>query len=85
MKNFLLQLISDDKGQLSHARFLNLVVGLCAALFCWKLVVMGGFNEYYFALFLAYGSGQQIFNKVLDIILRVKNRETSQVQPPEAK
>ncbi len=57
MKDFFLRLISDEKGNLSSARFLNLLVGICACAFSWKLVLMGGYNENYFALLLAYGSG----------------------------
>jgi len=64
--NFI-ELICDKDDRLSHARLLNLLVGICACLYCWKLVIMGGFTETYFAYLLLYGMGQQTVNKFLDL------------------
>lgn len=61
--NFLTRLVSDPAGNISSSRFLNLLVGVCACLFCWKLVLMGGFTEGYFIALLAYGSGTYSFGK----------------------
>jgi hypothetical protein len=41
-------------------------------MFCWKLVIMGGFNETYLGLLLLYGAGQQTVNKALDLFLKGK-------------
>lgn len=72
----ILELIMDPNGSLSHARFLNLFIGVCACLYCWKLVIMGGFNENYFGLLLLYGAGQQTINKALDLFTsRFKGKE----------
>lgn len=75
------QLISDSKGNLSHARLLNLLCGVCASLYCWKLVLVGGFNEYYFGLYLLYGMGQQTVNKAIDAW---SHRETKSTETPES-
>ena len=66
MKCLLIKLISDERGNISSARFLNMLVGICACLFCWKLVLMGGFSEGYFGLLLAYGGGNYGWGKLME-------------------
>lgn len=75
MKSFFLQLVSDKDDRVSHARFLNLFIGVCACLYCWKLVITGEFTETYFMWLLLYGAGQQTINKFLDL-------RTGAVTPP---
>lgn len=76
MKYFI-ELIQDPSGHISHARFLNLFIGVCACLFCWKLVLTGGMSENYFGLLLLYGAGQQTINKALDLFTgRFKNADS---------
>jgi hypothetical protein len=70
----LTDLLRDGKGNLSHARFVNLLCGCCASLYCWKLVILGGFNETFFGLYLLYGAGQQTINKALDVWLHLPTR-----------
>lgn len=64
MKDFLLKLVSDEKGVISSSRFLNLMIGVCGCLISWKLVLLGGYNETYFGLLLAYGGGVYSFSKL---------------------
>jgi len=66
MKDVLLSLIKDTNGNLSSAKFINLVVGICGCLISWKLVILGGFNETYFGLLLAYGAGVYSYGKTVD-------------------
>jgi hypothetical protein len=80
--NVLRELVSDKDNRLSHARVLNLLVGVCACLYCWKLVIVGDFTETYFAYLLLYGMGQQTVNKFLD--LRSGKGPDGKATPPEA-
>jgi hypothetical protein len=66
MKSFFIRLVSDSNGTISSARFLNLLVGVCACLFCWKLVLLGGFSEGYLGLLLAYGGGTYSWGKFVE-------------------
>ncbi len=66
LKHFLLALITDSKGNLSHSRLIALVVCVAATAFMWKLVVLGGMSIDYFIAYLAYGTGHQTINKFLD-------------------
>jgi len=73
MKQFLLDLISDGKGNVSSARFLNLLVGVCACLISWKLVLFKEYSEGYFTALLAYGAGVFAGGKMLDIKSQANN------------
>ncbi len=66
MKDFFIKLVSDERGNVSSARFLNLLIGVCACLFCWKLVLIGGFTETHMGLLLAYGGGNYGWGKLME-------------------
>jgi len=42
-------------GQYSHSRIIALIIGICASIFMWKLVIMGELTIEYFMGYLAYG------------------------------
>jgi hypothetical protein len=67
MKQFLLALVSDDRGIVSTGRFLNVMVGVCACLISWKLVVFKEYSPEYFFALLAYGAGTYGWGKALDV------------------
>lgn len=66
MKDFFIKLVSDGDGHISSSRFLNVVVGIAAMLISWKLVLLGGYNETYFGLLLAYGGGTYSWGKYVE-------------------
>lgn len=84
MKQFLIQLISDQHNRISHARFLNLLIGVCACLFCWKLILTDEFTTTYFLMLLVYGSGQQTVNKFLDLKLGTKSNPEPDAEPTKS-
>ena len=60
--------ITDDRGNVSHARIIALVVGFSATIFMWKLTVLGQLTETYFLYYLAYGVVHMNVSKALDVI-----------------
>ena len=66
MKDFILKLLTDKNGNLSHARVIALGVGFSATIFMWKLLIMNQMTIDFFIAYLTYGSGHQVFNKWLD-------------------
>ena len=64
----LLQFLTDGNDRLSHARLLNVLVGVVACVLSGILVWQGKYSEYYFGLLLVYGAGQQTINKLLDTV-----------------
>lgn len=63
-----LQFLQDGNDRLSHARLLNVIVGVVACVLSGILVWQGKYSEYYFGLLLLYGAGQQTINKSLDVL-----------------
>jgi len=63
-------------GQYSHSRIIALIIGICASIFMWKLVIMGELTIEYFMAYLAYGTGHQTLNKFLD------NKDGQRVRDP---
>jgi len=80
VKDFFIRLISDEKGNLSSARLINLGIAICGCLISWKLVLLGGYNETYFGLLLAYGGGVYGYGKKLE---RPKEEEDPSLKPPK--
>ena len=66
MKDFFLKLISDDKGQISSNRFINVLIGICSCLMMWKLVLSGQATEAIWGLWLAYGVGGAGWGKFVE-------------------
>lgn len=63
MKSFFLHLVSDEHGNISSARFLNVLVGVCSCLMMWKMVLMHEVTGEMWAAWLAYGAGVYSFGK----------------------
>ena len=66
MKSFLLRLVSDDKGNISSQRFINLLIGVSSCLLVWKMVLMGGMTDTMWGLWLAYGVGGAGWGKYVE-------------------
>jgi len=77
MRAFLLRLVSDDKGNISSQRFINLLIGVSSCLLVWKMVMMGGMTDTMWGLWLAYGVGGAGWGKY------VENRSKTEKQAPE--
>lgn len=60
--------LEDDKGNLSHARLIAVMVGVSATVFMWKLTIMGQLTETYFMYYLAYGVIHMNVSKALDVL-----------------
>jgi hypothetical protein len=66
MWKWLNEFFKDGHGNLSHSRFIAIIVCISATFFMWKITVTGTLNEYFFGLYLLYGTGTQTINKALD-------------------
>lgn len=75
MKCFLIKLMSDEKGNYSHARLIALLVGFSATFFMWKLMVMGEMTIEYLIAYLSYGVIHQSLNKSLDTLKSIFGRQ----------
>jgi hypothetical protein len=53
-------------GKYSHSRIIAMLVAFGATVFMWKIAFMGSMSVEMFALYLAYGTGYQTVNKLLD-------------------
>jgi hypothetical protein len=53
-------------GQYSHSRIIAMLVAFGATVFMWKLSIVGSLTIEYFLAYLAYGTGYQTVNKMLD-------------------
>lgn len=60
--------LEDDRGNLSHARLIAVLVGFSATVFMWKLTIMGQLTVEYFMWYLGYGVVHQNLNKCLDVL-----------------
>jgi len=65
--DFFKQILQTRDGQYSLARVISLLVAIAATAFVWKLILMGGLTVDIFIAYLAYGTGNQTLNKLLDI------------------
>ena len=74
--------LQDDKGQLSHARLIAVMVGFSATFFMWKLTVTGGLTETYFLYYLAYGVIHMNVSKALDVMNNFLGRRNEAKEPP---
>lgn len=74
--------LQDDKGQLSHARLIAVMVGFSATFFMWKLTVTGGLTETYFLYYLAYGIIHMNVSKALDVMNNFLGRRNEAKEPP---
>lgn len=61
-------------GRYSHSRIIAMMVAVAATIFMWKLILLGGMSVEYFLAYLAYGTGHQTLNKMLD------NKDTARVE-----
>jgi hypothetical protein len=57
MRRFWLSLITDRYGDLSHSKFLNVLIGISSCVLTWKMVIMHEMSDTMWGLWLAYGSG----------------------------
>lgn len=68
MRELLKRAVTDQHGDISHARIIALMVGASATIFMWKLVVTGALTETYFWYYLAYGVIHMNVSKFLDVV-----------------
>lgn len=68
MRAVLLKAITDQHGNVSHARLIALLVGFSATVFMWKLTVTGALTIEYFMAYLAYGVVHLNLSKSLDVL-----------------
>lgn len=66
MKDFLIKLISDEKGNISSARTINVLIGFCSVAMMWKMVWMGQVSSEIWGLWLAYGVGGAGWGKFVE-------------------
>jgi hypothetical protein len=66
LKTYIKTLTQDDSGRQSLSKTILFWSFITSSLFCWKLVVMGGFTEAYFAIYLTIASGHTLTSKFLD-------------------
>ncbi len=66
MRSFLIKLVSDADGNISSSRFLNVLIGVCACLMAWKMVIMGQMTDTAWGLLLAYGGGTYGWSKLME-------------------
>lgn len=66
IKNHIIELITDDSGRVSLSKTVLFCGMISASLFCWKLIILGGFNETYFGLYLAAICGHANWSKIID-------------------
>lgn len=64
MKTFFIQLVSDEKGIISSARFINVLIGVCSVGMMLKMVLMGQADASIWGLWLAYGGGTYGYSKL---------------------
>lgn len=74
--------LQDDKGQLSHARLIAVLVGFSATFFMWKLTILGQLTETYFMYYLTYGVVHMNVSKFLDVLNNFLGRRNETAQPP---
>jgi hypothetical protein len=60
--------LEDDRGNLSHARLIAVMVAASATVFMWKLTIMGELTETYFLYYLIMGVVHMNISKSLDVI-----------------
>lgn len=81
---FIRDLLSDSHGNLSHARFIAVAVGISATAFLWKLTIMGDLTETYLAYYLSYGVIHMNVSKALDVLNNfLAARQVAQLRKPE--
>lgn len=74
--------LQDDKGQLSHARLIAVLVGFSATFFMWKLTILGQLTETYFMYYLTYGVVHMNVSKFLDVMNNFLGRRNETKEPP---
>ena len=86
MKKFWLSLITDSRGDLSHSKFLNVLIGVSSVLLMWKMVLMHEMTDTAWGLWLAYGSGTAGWSSYMQMSSR-KNGDGDQadrsLRPPK--
>lgn len=73
--NVLRLAITDEHGDVSHARIIALLVGVSATVFMWVLTISESITLYYFIAYLAYGVVHQSVNKSLDLLRSIFGRQ----------
>lgn len=66
MKDFFIKLVSDEKGNISSMRFLNVLIGVCSCGMMWKMVLLGSADATVWGLWLAYGGGVASWGKYVE-------------------
>ena len=66
LKNYIAELTTDDSGRPSLAKTILFWGMICSSLFCWKLIIMGGFTPEFFGIFMVGITGSHGLSKYLD-------------------
>jgi len=74
--------LQDDKGQLSHARLIAVLVGFSSTVFMWKLTIMGQLTPEYLLYYLTYGVVHMNVSKFLDVLNTFLGRRYEAKQAP---
>jgi len=65
-KSYIVELTTDDSGRKSLSKTITFWAFIFSTLFCWKLIIMGGFGVEYFTAYLASAAGHGLLSKFLD-------------------
>lgn len=87
MKDFLLKLVSDERGNISSARFINILIGVCSCGMMWKMVILGQADATIWGLWLAYGGGIAGWGKFVEsknAPVKAKDPPDPSLKPPKA-
>jgi hypothetical protein len=90
MRDFFIKLVSDESGNISSNRFVNVLIGICSCGMMWKMVILGQADASIWGLWLAYGGGIAGWGKFVESKGKgnapVKDEDTPDpsLKPPKA-
>lgn len=72
--NILRQAVTNERGNVSHARIIALLVAFCATAFMWKLLLLNQMTLEYFIAYITMGVVHLNVSKALDVVQSIVGR-----------